>query len=302
MDFGRVPSVDEIDLTLPPDRPGTAALLRAAPAPSAPAIVRLGLPRWADPGFVGTLYPAGTRANDYLARYAEQLDTVELNTTYYGVRPDSLRAWAGQVTGRFRFCPKVPKAVTHEGTLRAAEAEMDAFVAACGDFGEHLGVAWALLPPTFDVSRLDELAWFVSRYGPRLPLAVELRHPSWFDGAAPFDEACALFEASGVTTVLTDVAGRRDVLHMRLTTPRLFLRFVGNRHHPSDFARLEAWSERVAAWSGAGLREAWLFLHQPEEPLNVPIARRLAESLASRGVPVRRPVAIRAPARQGELF
>jgi uncharacterized protein YecE (DUF72 family) len=302
MDFGRVPSVDDIDFTLPPDPAGTAAVLRAQPPTSAPASARLGLPRWADPGFVGTLYPAGTRAGDYLARYAEQLDAVELNTTYYGVRADSVRGWVAQVTGRFRFCPKVPKAVTHEGSLRAAEAEMDAFVAACADFGERLGVAWALLPPSFGAGQLADLARFVERYGPRLPLAVELRHASWFEGGAAFGEACALFESCGVTTVLTDVAGRRDVVHMRLTTPRLFLRFVGNRHHPSDFARIDAWSERIAAWSAAGLREAWLFLHQPEEHLNVPVARRLAESLVERGISVRRPVPIRAPARQGELF
>ncbi len=172
----------------------------------------------------------------------------------------------------------------------------------CADFGERLGVAWALLPPSFGAGQLADLARFVERYGPRLPLAVELRHASWFEGGAAFGEACALFESCGVTTVLTDVAGRRDVVHMRLTTPRLFLRFVGNRHHPSDFARIDAWSERIAAWSAAGLREAWLFLHQPEEHLNVPVARRLAESLVERGISVRRPVPIRAPARQGELF
>src|SRR5699024_6606524 len=37
-----------------------------------------------------------------------------------------------------------------------------------------------------------------------------------------------------------DTAGRRDLLHMLLTSPTAFVRYVG-ANHPSDYSRLEDW-------------------------------------------------------------
>jgi hypothetical protein len=74
-----------------------------------------------------------------------------------------------------------------------------------------------------------------------------------------------LFSELGVGTVITDVAGRRDVLHMRLTTPVAFIRFVTNGLHPLDFQRADAWAERLAVWAAKGLQEVYFFVHSPEE-------------------------------------
>jgi hypothetical protein len=51
---------------------------------------------------------------------------------------------------------------------------------------------------------------------------------------------------------------------MQLTTPVLMLRFVGNGLRPSDYTRTDAWIARIADWSRRGLKQAWLFIHQPE--------------------------------------
>ncbi|MBL0020606.1 MAG: hypothetical protein IPP17_30280 [Bacteroidetes bacterium] len=56
----------------------------------------------------------------------------------------------------------------------------------------------------------------------------------------------------------------RDVAHMQLTNPVLMLRFVGNGLHPTDYARSDAWIERIRQWSQLGLQEAYIFIHQPE--------------------------------------
>ena len=70
-------------------------------------------------------------------------------------------------------------------------------------------------------------------------------------------------EAAGHGTVITDVAGRRDVLHMQLTTPVLMLRFVGNGLHPTDYQRSDDWIARIADWWQRGLQAAYIFIHQP---------------------------------------
>ncbi len=65
--------------------------------------------------------------------------------------------------------------------------------------------------------------------------------------------------------MITDVAGRRDVLHMRLTAPIAFIRFVSNGLHPKDYQRADAWAERIAAWAAKGLQELYFFVHSPDE-------------------------------------
>ena len=44
-------------------------------------------------------------------------------------------------------------------------------------------------------------------------------------------------------TVITDTAGRRDCLHMKLTSADIFIRFVGNSLHESDYQRIDDWVE-----------------------------------------------------------
>ena len=64
-----------------------------------------------------------------------------------------------------------------------------------------------------------------------------------------------------IGTVITDVSGRRDVLHNTLTTPNLTLRFVGNELHPTDYTRIDAWCDRLVAWLEMGLKNAYIFVH-----------------------------------------
>jgi uncharacterized protein YecE (DUF72 family) len=66
-----------------------------------------------------------------------------------------------------------------------------------------------------------------------------------------------------------DTAGRRDMMHMRLTSPTAFVRYVGCNHE-SDYSRLDGWVDRVADWKKKGLKELYFFVHQwaeEESPL-----------------------------------
>ena len=61
-----------------------------------------------------------------------------------------------------------------------------------------------------------------------------------------------------------DTAGRRDLIHMRLTTPIAFVRYVG-ANHESDYTRLDPWVERICKWRKEGLKELYFFIHQNHE-------------------------------------
>jgi uncharacterized protein YecE (DUF72 family) len=299
MDFGRLDSVDAVDFTLPPDPPETRAALAAAPPPTSPPRVLLGLPRWNDKGFVGTLYPQKTPSTKFLAHYATQFESIELNTTFYGVRPTVLDRWAAATPTHFRFCPKFPRLITHVLQLHNADVATEEFMTAVSRLAGRLGPSWMLLPPSFPPTGLDRLEIFLAKWAGTVSLAVEVRHREWF--ANP-DLRTYLFESlvrHGVASVITDVAGRRDAAHMIITAPTVLVRFVGNRHHPTDFTRLDAWADRLADWIDDGLHRAYFFMHQPEEHLNVRIAAYLADALTARGVTVS---ALRPQATQPSLF
>ena len=70
-----------------------------------------------------------------------------------------------------------------------------------------------------------------------------------------------LFETHGICNSLTDTPGRRDIMHMRLTNEKAFIRWVSS-NHPSDYERLDAWVVRLKEWVAEGLTEFNLFIHQ----------------------------------------
>ncbi len=304
MEFGKLPSVAGVDFALP-DTPG-ATLRRLAAAPreagTAPEIL-LGTARWADRSLLGTLYPKGTSSGSQLRHYAASFDTVELNATYYGFDLDRMRAWADQVPAGFRFCPKFPGSITHRARCRGVEAEADAFVDACLAMGDRLGLAWILAPEDLGPREGRALLDLIDHVHERIPVAVEVRDPAWFRDASLTGRWFDALAERHVPAVLTDVAGRRDVLHLHLATPELFLRFVGNAPDASDARRLDDWVDRLEQWFAAGLQRAWIFLHQPIESDNLAPARRLAAALESRlGVRVRAPRQLERAPVQRSLF
>lgn len=54
------------------------------------------------------------------------------------------------------------------------------------------------------------------------------------------------------------------MLHMRLTSPVAFVRYVG-ANHESDYTRLDDWLERIKKWRAEGLQSLYFFVHQNVE-------------------------------------
>lgn len=97
-----------------------------------------------------------------------------------------------------------------------------------------------------------------------IPLAVEVRNEKWFSDIAIFEDYCALLQNLKMTNIIVDTAGRRDMLHMRLTNPEAFIRYVG-ANHLSDITRLEDWIQRIKVWHKQGLQKLYFFVHQNVE-------------------------------------
>ncbi|MCC2545978.1 DUF72 domain-containing protein [Hymenobacter sp. BT175] len=265
MDFGRLSDLRTVDFSLPPDHPETARVLARASALAGPPQVYVGCPLWTNKAWLGNYFPAGIKDTDYLHYYARQFNCIELNTTHYRI-PDAptVRKWRDAVPPEFRFCPKLPQSISHERELYNADELTTTFCRAISGLDERLGMAFLQLPPTFGPEHLPRLERYLLDFPDYVPLAVELRHPRWFADAGLRDAVFALLEALGKTLVLTDVAGRRDVLHQRLTTPTACIRFNGHGLIRSDYQRADAWAARLADWLAAGLQSVYFFVHQKD--------------------------------------
>ncbi|HEY1039991.1 MAG TPA: DUF72 domain-containing protein [Bacteroidia bacterium] len=269
MDFGKLPSVDDISFSLPADHPGVKKVLGGA---KNNIRIYTGAPVWTDKGFVGMIYPEGTKEKDFLYHYSRQFSCIELNSTHYAIpSPETIRKWKETVPPGFKFCPKVPQTISHAKRIDQCINEMNYFIETINGFEDNLGASFLQLPPVFSAREIKNLMYFLDKIDP-IHLSIELRHPNWFVHTEQLKELCNFLYQKKMGLVITDVAGRRDVLHMRLTNKTAMIRFGANNLHASDSPRIDEWVERICLWIANGLEELYFLMHTPKKYLTAPLA------------------------------
>jgi uncharacterized protein YecE (DUF72 family) len=285
MDFGKLRNVDRVDFRLPefpaPQEQRSLRILHGAA--KGPSAVRVGCPVWAQRQWIGSVYPLGSKPADFLHHYSRQFGTIELNTTHYRIpTPETVLEWREQTPPGFKFCPKWPQEISHHHGLIKCEALTTMFCDSLSRLGDRLGSSFLQLPPGFSPHQLPILERFLATVPRDFPVNVEFRHAAWFKDHALIPAALDLLEKAGAGTVITDVAGRRDVAHLSLTQPRVIIRFVGNSLHRSDYDRIDAWIPRLKAWLENGLQELDFCIHEPDNVLEPELVRYFVERINER--------------------
>ncbi|HAA10158.1 MAG TPA: DUF72 domain-containing protein [Cytophagales bacterium] len=302
MDFGKLESLQGATFTLPQDAAMTHEVLTQAA--KQPLALYAGLPILSDPGYVGRLYPKGVASREFFRLYSQRFNTLEFNTTHYGIpKAETVRHWARSVNASFRYCPKVPQSISHSGNLMKTLADRDSFLEVIQLLGEKLGTQFIQFPPQFGPERLPELIEFLKQWPKEVPLAVELRDAAWFEpGQGAWVELCQFLNEKGIGLVITDVSGRRDVLHMTLTLPEVFVRFNGYGLHPTDYSRTDDWIDRLRAWQRLGLQRVYFFQHQPHPPNSLDMITYMAQQWNKTGTPHMAVPRLENPDAQQSLF
>ena len=208
-------------------------------------------------------YPKGTK--DELTYYSTQFNSIELNATFYKApSPEQVFTWKDKTPADFKFFPKVPNTVSHYRRLLNTTDVVTQFATSVLNFDEKLGMVFLQLHDNFKPRDYDRLETFIKDWPKEVPLAVELRNEEWFGDDEVFNTTMDLFEKYHITNIIVDTAGRRDLLHMRLTTPTAFIRYVG-ANADSDYTRLDDWIERLKIWEKEGLKNLYFFVHQNVE-------------------------------------
>ncbi len=257
MKFGQVDNPEEIDFTIPADHKDTKTVLGKSKTKHFKAYV--GCAKW-NKADLKNFYPKGTK--DELGYYSSQFNCIELNATFYRLFPATqFEKWRETTPDGFKFFPKLGQDISHWARLKDTEEKVEEFVSRASHLQDKLGVPFLQMHNNFGPKDFDRVKAFVENWHYDIPLAIEFRKTDWYNDAKISAELYELLESNKIANVLVDTAGRRDLMHMRLTTPTAFVRYVG-ANHASDYNRLDDWVKRIAVWKKQGLKELYFFVHQ----------------------------------------
>jgi uncharacterized protein YecE (DUF72 family) len=241
--------------------------------------VRIGTSGWVYPPWRGVFYPASLPHRRELEHLASQVNSVEINGSFYALqRPASYQSWHDQTPDDFTFAVKGGRFITHMKRLGDVATPLANFFASgVLALRAKLGPFLWQLPPTlpFDVSLLDaflhllprttvDAAKLATRHDRRLegraltttdadrPLrhALEVRHDSFTDPAFP-----DLLRAHDIGLVVADAAASWPYLE-HVTTEFVYIRLHGDTElYASGYTdtALDMWAEKIRRWVSSGL-------------------------------------------------
>lgn len=241
----------------------------------------LGCAIWAYKGWLGDFYPQGSSSSQLLQLYAQRLTTVEVNATFYSTpSAETVSRWAGQTPESFQFCPKFPRTVSHAGLLQPHIDEAVGFIQLMQGLGPRLGPLFVQLPPSYGPQQFPDLETFLTEINPSdVPLAVEVRHPQWFQPP----------HAENLNNLLTSLQIGRVLLDSRpvyqgpydpqvhsqrrkpklplqpaTTAPFTVIRYISHPQRELNDVFLGNWVNTLQAWLQQGI-DTYFFVHCPLE-------------------------------------
>jgi len=259
----------------------------------------LGCPSWSESAWRGSLYPAHASSAEFLSHYARVFNAVEGNTTFYASpSAETVERWAARMPAELRFCAKLPREVSHNGDLRANLDAAETFRRLLAPLGPRVAPYWLQLSASFTPARLAELHSFLEPWQSG-ELAVEVRHPAFFDKGEDERRLNRLLHGLGIERICLDSRALFScdsrapaVLHAQAKKPRLPLRptafsqspqvrFIGHPELSANDPFMAPWLDKVASWIEEG-RTPYVFLHTSDNRLAPQLAQRFHQQLMQR--------------------
>lgn len=263
----------------------------------------LGTPMWSNRDWIGSLYPEGSRANQFLRHYASVFNTVEGNNTFYQLPNETIiERWHDQVPADFRFCFKFPREVTHDAMLRGDRAVRATrrFYEVLEPLRDRLGMVFLQLPPGFGPDDIEAFENFLPNLDPDIPVAVEVRNMAFYKEDTVEADWIALLSDhelnygifdTGTLHRLTDDAPavieaqrKKPAMPHRMlaTAANPWVRYVGNAEVEPNVENLSRLAITVANWIEEG-RTPFVFMHSPGD-LHVPALCRCFHELLAKWI------------------
>ena len=239
---------------------------------------RIGISGWRYGPWRGTFYPKGLAQRRELEYASRQLNSIEINGTFYSLqRPNNVAEWYEQTPPDFVFAVKGGRFITHMKKLKDVGLPLANFFAqGVLALREKLGPILWQFPQgfAFNAERFDEFFTLLPRdteaaarlarqHDQRLArrsftktdkrrslrYAVEVRHPSFLDPAF-----IKLLRRHNVALVLADTAGKWPYAE-DVTADFIYARLHGGKElyvSGYDEPALDWWAARLDTWRRGG--------------------------------------------------
>lgn len=216
--------------------------------------VSLGTQGWSYPAWVGPFYPEGTPQASMLQLYAKAFQTVEVDSTFYGLPPTPVvTEWSARVPEDFVFSLKLPQAITHTNQLVDVDELIEQFLERVRLLGAHLGPLLVQLSPAFRATDGNRFVFreFLNRIPGDFRWAVEFRDGRWIDS-----DLLEQLRAKNVALALVDGRWLRrrvvlDLVH-RPTADFAYIRWMGPSRRITDYSHVQIDREsELSTWARA---------------------------------------------------
>lgn len=239
------------------------------------ALVLIGTSGWTYDGWRGPFYPREVPKRAWLAYYATQFGTTEINGSFYRTPSlEAVRGWRDQTPDGFVFAWKASKFITHwkrltskcENSIALMQTRLDVLAS-------KAAAVLFQLPARFskDSGRLDDFLTMLPR-GYRY--AFEFRDKSWYD-----DDVLEILHAHDVSLCLSD---HRDAPSpWEVTASHVYVRGHGpGGHYQGSYSArtLRRWAECIVAWQRQR-RSVLVYFDNDQKAAAPKDARRLSDLL-----------------------
>ena len=200
----------------------------------------IGTQGWNYDAWVGPFFPVNTRPADFLPVYSRAFNTVEVDSTFYGVPAlTTFQSWFDRTPDNFIFALKLPQEITHEQRLRDTLGVGETFYERARALKHKLGPVLVQLGPDFDPGELPSLVHFIGTIPSDIRFTIEFRHRGWMT-----EGVIALLKDRNIGLTLVDGRWipRRIMLSLarRPTTDFAYIRWMGPNRDLVDYSRVQA--------------------------------------------------------------
>jgi uncharacterized protein YecE (DUF72 family) len=139
--------------------------------------LHVGTMGWSYGFWKGNFYPETLASKEFLAYYAKQFNTVEVDSTFYRIpRRQSVMDWREQTPEGFVFSLKFPQVITHVKMLKDCQEEVAVFLERVGLLQEKLGALLLQFPYAFGTVQVPLLRDFLRNLPAKHRYVVEVRN------------------------------------------------------------------------------------------------------------------------------
>ncbi|MBK6266459.1 DUF72 domain-containing protein [Marivirga sp. S37H4] len=220
----------------------------------------------------GKFYPENLPRKEWLAYYAHHFNSVEINTTFYGLPKEAtLKNWYDQVSGNFKFTLKGSRFITHIKKMTKPEESLSNFYYSIETLGGKLGcILWQL--PGYIHKDMEKLGKFCQALSTDYNNVIEFRHNSWFD-----EEVYEVLKKYNVSFCM--LSAPDDLRNDRVnTTNKAYLRFHGTEQWYSGLyseEELKNWAKSLQEMKD--LQSSYIYFNNDQKARAPENARMMQE-------------------------